>query len=716
MGDALATIEHAALTLHVDHDGVAWLVFDDPDSRLNILTRAILTRLDALVGEIETLARDGHAKSLVVRSGKAGSFIAGADVTEIASITDEDEGYRAARAGQELYRRIELLPIPTVAAVDGICLGGATELILACGYRIATDRPQTKIGLPEVRLGILPGWGGTTRLPRLIGLSQALPMILTGQAVSASKAKRIGLVEEVVHPALLVQRAGQVAREGLRPRRRRRSLPTRVIDQTLPGRALALSRAKAGVLKETRGHYPAPLVAVDTIRETLSQPLDEAFEIEARALGRLIVTPVSKNLLHVFNLMESAKKPAVRGVEPHPVQRVAVLGAGVMGGGIAQLLAYNDIGVRLKDIQADALARGLQHARQIFDRAVRRNRMTRREAGQKMDLIAPTLDNTGLGTVDLVIEAVVERMAVKQSVLRDVESRVRDDAIITSNTSSLSITEMQGALERPGNFCGMHFFNPVHRMPLVEVIRGRRTSEQAIVTVHALVRRLDKTPVIVNDGPGFLVNRILSPYLNEAGWLLQEGASVEDIDEALLDFGMPMGPLRLLDEIGLDVARHAGEVMHDAFGDRLRPAPALAALEGTELLGRKSGRGFYTYEGDRQQSVNASVYEVLAPVVPADRIDIDAEVIRARTILLMVNEAARTLEDGIADGPGAVDLAMITGTGFPPFRGGLLRWADSIGVNVVLERLLALAMKVGPRYEPASMIRELAANARGFYG
>jgi len=715
MSEALAVTDQAPLTLEVDDDGVAWLVFDDPASKLNILTRAVLTRLDLLVGEIEALARDGTAKSLVVRSGKPGSFIAGADVDEIASITDEDEGYQAAREGQRIYRRIEQLPIPAVAAVDGICLGGGTELILACGYRIATDRPQTRIGLPEVRLGILPGFGGTTRLPRLIGLSQALPIILTGQAVAASKARRIGLVEEVVHPALLVQRAGAVARDGLRPRRRRRPVGTRLIDGTAPGRALALSRARSRVMKETRGNYPAPLAVIETIRATLGRPLDEAFEIEARALGRLIVTPVARNLVHVFHLMEGAKKTDMRGIEARPVQRVAVLGAGVMGGGIAQLLAHSDIAVRLKDINGEALARGMQHARQIFDRAVRRNRMSRREAGQKMDLIAPTLDNTGLGTVDLVIEAVVERMDVKKSVLRDAESRVRHDTILTSNTSSLSITEMQSALERPANFCGMHFFNPVHRMPLVEIIRGRDTSDAAVATVHALARRLDKTPVIVNDGPGFLVNRILSPYLNEAGWLLQEGAAVDAIDEALLEFGMPMGPLRLLDEIGLDVARHAGEAMHDALGDRLRPAPALAALEGTELLGRKGGRGFYTYDGDRQQSVNGSVYEVLAPVVPADRTAVDPDVIRARAILAMVNEAARTLEDGIARGPGDLDLAMIAGTGFPPFRGGLLRWADTVGVNVILDRLVALATNVGPRFEPAPLIRERGNATRGFY-
>ena len=714
MSEPHAPDEQAALSLEVDGEAVAWLVFDRPGSKVNLLTSVVMSRLDALLAEVEVLARQDRVRALVIRSGKPGSFIAGADVHEIASVRTEEAGYAAARTGQRIFRRVEKLPVPTIAAVDGTCLGGGTELILACGYRLASDRPETRIGLPEIRLGILPGFGGTTRLPRLIGLSQALPMILTGQAVNASKARRIGLVDESVHPSILLSRARAVALAGSRPARRRRSLAIRLIDETYPGRKLALLRARRSVLEETRGHYPAPLRAIETIQASLGLPLERAFDIEARALGKLIVTDVCRNLIRVFHLMESARKWPY-AASARPVDRVAVLGAGVMGGGIAQLLANAKVQVRLKDINNDAIARGLQHARDLFERATRRGRLSRREAQQRMDAIAPTLDYSGFGNVDVVIEAVVERLDIKKAVFRELESRVRTDTVLASNTSSLSITEMQRGLERPANVCGMHFFNPVHRMPLVEIIRGRETSDEALATVFALARSLDKTPVIVNDGPGFLVNRILSPYLNEAGWLLQEGGAVDDLDDALLEFGMPMGPLRLLDEIGLDVARHAAGVLHGALGERLKPAPALAALAGAELLGKKGGRGFYVYDGEEERGLNKEIYARLAPAVPATRSKIDPDVIRRRTVLAMVNEAASTLEDGIAQSPADVDLAMITGTGFPPFRGGLLRYADSVGLPEILHRLEELERSVGDRFQPAKRIRELAAANRGFY-
>jgi 3-hydroxyacyl-CoA dehydrogenase/enoyl-CoA hydratase/3-hydroxybutyryl-CoA epimerase len=714
MSEPRAPDDQAALSLEVDGEAVAWLVFDRPGSKVNLLTSGVLARLDALLGEIEVLARQDRVRALIFRSGKSGTFIAGADVSEIAGIPTQEAGYAAARTGQRIFRRIEKLPVPTIAAVDGVCLGGGTELILACGYRLASDRAETRIGLPEIRLGIIPGFGGTTRLPRLIGLSQALPLILTGQAVNATRARRIGLVDESVHPSILMARARAMALAGVRPVRRKRALALRLIDETYPGRKLALHRARRSVLEETRGHYPAPLLAIETIRASIGLPLERAFDLEARALGKLIVTDVCRNLIRVFHLMEGAKK-FPHASPPRRAERVAVLGAGVMGGGIAQLLANAKVQVRLKDINNDAIARGLQHARDLFERAARRGRLSRREAEQRMDAIAPTLDYSGFGNVDVVIEAVVERMDIKKAVFREVETRVRPDTVLASNTSSLSITEMQSALERPANFCGMHFFNPVHRMPLVEIIRGRDSSDEALATVFALARSLDKTPVIVNDGPGFLVNRILSPYLNEAGWLLQEGAAVDDIDEALLEFGMPMGPLRLLDEIGLDVARHAARVLHDALGDRLKPAAALAALEGAELLGRKGGRGFYVYDNDEEQGLNKEIYARLAPAVPATRSRLDPDVIRKRTVLAMVNEAARTLEDGIARSPGDVDLAMITGTGFPPFRGGLLRYADSVGMAQLLNSLEELARTVGDRFQPATRIRELAAANRGFY-
>jgi 3-hydroxyacyl-CoA dehydrogenase / enoyl-CoA hydratase / 3-hydroxybutyryl-CoA epimerase len=710
--------EQAALTLEISGDGVAWLIFDKPGARVNVLTSEVMARLDALLGEVEAGAGDGRIRAVVVRSGKDGSFIAGADVNEIASLTDAREAAAGAALGQRVFTRLDRLPVPTVAAVDGTCLGGGTELILACDARIASDRPETRIGLPEVKLGIIPGFGGTTRLPRIIGLSDALGMILTGANASASKAQRIGLISERMHAGVLYERAAalglELATGGSLPRRRRRILK-RALDGTPIGRRIVLRQAHKQVLKETRGHYPAPLAALDVIRKSIKLPLDAALAVEAEAVGTLVVSDVSKNLIHVFHLLEAAKKAGPTGVKGRPVDRVAVLGAGVMGGGIAQLLAFRGVDVRLKDINGDAIGLGLRHARQMFDRLVRRGRLDQREAEQHMSAIAPTLDYSGFATVDVVIEAVVERMDVKKQVLREAESHVGTGCVLATNTSSLSVSEMQGALQRPGDFAGMHFFNPVHRMPLVEVIRGEQTTDQTIATVVALTRKLEKTPVIVRDGPGFLVNRVLAPYLNEAAWMLADGGSVDQIDRTLRRFGMPMGPLRLLDEVGLDVARHAGAVMTAAFGDRLEPPAAMTALEATKLLGRKGGRGFYVYDEGRDTSVNQEIYGKLGDAVPAERRKLDPQEILDRALLAMVNEAARVLEDGIVAAPADVDLGMITGTGFPPFRGGLLRWADSLGMETVLSGLLQLEAKYGPRFEPAPLIRDRAAVGRGFY-
>jgi 3-hydroxyacyl-CoA dehydrogenase/enoyl-CoA hydratase/3-hydroxybutyryl-CoA epimerase len=714
----MSTTGQAALTLEYGSDGVASLVFDNPDRKVNILTTPVMERLDALVGEIESAAAEGRARALVVRSGKDGSFFAGADVDEIAGITDPEEGRAKAAQGQAVFERVHALPIPTVAAVDGVCLGGGTELILACDVRIASDRPETRIGLPEIRLGILPGFGGTTRLPRWIGLIAASDIILAGKAVDARKAQKIGLIHERMHPGVLYERAEEIARTmaagGDPPERNRPGLAARLMEATPLGRSIILKQARKQVMKQTKGQYPAPLKAIEVMQRSAGKSMEKALAIEAKALGELVVTDESKNLIHVFHLMEGAKK-AGPDAEARPVERVAVLGAGVMGGGIAQLLSYKGIEVRLKDIDRGALSTGLKHARAMFDKLVKRRKLRQREAEDRMNAISPTLDYAGFATTDLVIEAVVERMNVKKSVLRETEEAVRDDTILTSNTSSLSISEMATALARPENFAGMHFFNPVHRMPLVEIIRGEASSQEAVATVFELTRTLGKTPVIVNDGPGFLVNRVLTPYLNEAGFLLGEGASIAEVDEALLDFGMPMGPFRLLDEVGLDIARHAGETMHEAFGERLAPSPALVGLEDTDRLGRKNEKGFYVYEHGRDQHPDPDIYKELEAIVGEERRQVPAREIVDRCVLPMINEAARILEEGIARSPGDVDLAMITGTGFPPFRGGLLRYADHVGLKTILAKLESFERSHGARYEPAPLLRRKAEAGEGFY-
>jgi 3-hydroxyacyl-CoA dehydrogenase / enoyl-CoA hydratase / 3-hydroxybutyryl-CoA epimerase len=703
--------DRAALTLEIDSEGVAWIIFDRPGAKVNVLSAAVLRRLEELLDELEPAVREGRARGLVIRSGKPAAFLAGADVGEIESASDPAEVARMTGRVQQLFRRVDRLPVPSVAAIDGTCLGGGTELALACRFRIASDRPETRIGLPEVRLGIIPGFGGTVRLPRLIGLSGALDLILTGKTVSAREAVRSGLLDERVPTPVLYRRAAALAQGAAPAARLRKPLVTRLLDGTGPGRRLVLSQARKRVMRETRGHYPAPLAALDVVRRTHGRALDEALAEEAKTVGHLATSEVSKNLIHVFHLLESPKK-VDPGAEPRPVERVGVLGAGVMGGGIAQLMAQKGIAVRMKDIAADALASGLRHAAGLFDRLARRRRLTRIEANQQLALISPTLDYAGFGAVDLVVEAVVERLDVKQAVLREAESHVRPGTVLASNTSSLSITAMQEVLARPGDFCGMHFFNPVDRMPLVEIIRGERTADPAVATVFALTRRLGKTPLIVRDGPGFLVNRLLGPYLNEAAWLLVDGASIEDIDEALLEFGMPMGPLRLLDEVGLDVARHAGATLHEAFGERMSPPPLLERLGGSGRLGKKNGRGFYVHAAGKAEPDEA-VYGDAGLDTP--RRELPRSEIVDRTILAMINEAARALEDGIVAGPGEVDLGMITGTGFPPFRGGLLRHADRIGTPAIVSRLAELERRHGARFEAAHRVRELAGAGAGFY-
>ena len=704
-----------AIKLEIGANGVAWVIFDTP-GKLNVLSSAVMKRLDDLLGEIERESTAGRIKAVIFRSGKEGSFIAGASIDEIASITDPAEGTVKAQMGQRIFTRISKLKVPTLAAVDGICLGGGTELILACDYRLASDRKETKIGLPEIMLGILPGFGGTTRLPRLVGLSNALPIILTGKPVDAKKAERIGLVNERVPTPALYARADAAALtliSGKDPTpKRQKKLAAKLLDSGL-GHRVVMNQARKQVMKETKGNYPAPLRVLDIMPEILSADVEKALDIEARALGDLVASDVSKSLIHVFRLNEAAKKSPVSAT-PRNVERVAVLGAGVMGGGIAQLLAYRGFAARMKDIKPEAIGLGLKHASDAFSKMVKRRRIDRREMQKMMNRISPTLDYSGFGTVELVIEAVIEKMDVKKSVLKEVESKCEPGTVLTSNTSSLSISEMQTALARPQDFCGMHFFNPVERMPLVEIIRGKQSSDEAIATVYAVARKLEKTPVLVNDGAGFLVNRILAPYLNEAGWLLHDGATIEAVDKALVRFGMPMGPLRLLDEVGLDVSRHAGQTMFEAFGERMRPAPPLVALEKSRRLGKKGGVGFYTYEDGKEKEIDQTVYGELA--VARGGKTVSETDIQQRAVFVMINEAARILEDGIVATPGDVDLGMIMGTGFPPFRGGLLRYADKIGLATVVQQLERYQKELGERFAPASLLKRKAAAGETFYG
>ena len=705
-----------ALKLDIRPDWVGILWFDLPGEKVNKLSAVVMEELERV---LEDVAKDSRLRGLVIASRKRDVFIAGADVTEIRGVKDEKVAFDAGRRGQLILHKISKLSIPTVAAIDGVCVGGGLELALACAFRIATDNPKTSLGLVEVKLGIVPGFGGTQRLPRAVGLQESLKMILNGSTVDGKKALRMGLVSACVPAGLLIEEAAalalKAAHQGLKPKAfKPKGAMNWILEKTPFGRALVFKKSREAVLKATKGQYPAPLAALDIIRKTLSMDIEQGLEVEAAQNVPLIVSDTSKSLIHLFFLMEGVKKATgVAGdVKPLPVSRVGVLGAGVMGGGIAQLAADRGLSVRMKDIQEEFLGKGLAEANRLFQSKVKRKRLKRHEAQFRFDHISPTLSYDGFGTLDVVIEAVVEKLPVKRQVLKDLEGLAGGQFIFASNTSSLPITDIAAEARHPEKVVGMHFFNPVNRMPLVEVIRGKKTSDEAVATVFALAKAMGKVPVSCEDGPGFLVNRLLMPYMNEAAYLLLEGMPIDAVDKAMLAFGMPMGPVRLMDEVGLDVAYHVGTYLESCFADRMKGAPLLKAISETKFLGKKGGAGFYFYDDKgKETGLNPAIQELLPPptTAPAE------EVLQERMVLPMINEASRILAEGIVKTPGDVDLGMIMGTGFPPFRGGLLRYADSLGSARVAERLTFLAQAVDSRFAPSPQIVDLARRSAAFY-
>jgi 3-hydroxyacyl-CoA dehydrogenase/enoyl-CoA hydratase/3-hydroxybutyryl-CoA epimerase len=692
-------------------DGIAWVVFDLPGEKVNKLSRAVMTELLAILAELET--RSG-IRGAVFASGKDGVFLAGADVYEIREVHTAEEAEAAALAGQNVMDRIESLPFPTVAAISGICLGGGTEVALACKGRLGTDHPRFEIGLPEVNLGILPAWGGTTRLPRLVGLSAALDLMLTGRGVDARKAEAIGLIDRAVPHGQLRQQSLALLAElsaGKRPRRRGRRTGERLLEGNPVGRAILFSQARKRILDRTSGRYPAPLAILEVVKKGRSSKT-RSLALEREKVKELLPGEISKNLVRIFFMTERVKKErgVESAVEPLPIARTALLGAGTMGGGIARLLASRDLPVRLKDVSPEALAAGLRAARRLFEESRKRRRTSVWELETRMALIAPTLDWSGFGRVDAVFEAIVEDMEIKKKVLRELEEQIAKECLVATNTSTLSVTEMQSALAHPSRMAGFHFFNPVDRMPLVEVIRGRLTSDRTVATLFAFAKKLGKTPVVVNDGPGFLVNRILGPYLNEATFLLLECGDVEAVDRAFLHFGMPMGPLRLLDEVGLDVAVKAGAVLARAFGDRVEPSGVLPLLVASGRLGKKSGRGFYLYRSGKEvadKEVSSQIQAARAPLDEGEAIE--------RALSLMVAEAARCLDESIVASAEDLDLAMIFGTGFPPFRGGLLRWAERHGLERIATDLEKWRARKGIRFAPPPSLLARVGGAGSFF-
>ncbi|TNF71334.1 MAG: fatty acid oxidation complex subunit alpha FadJ [Acidobacteria bacterium] len=702
-----------AFHLAVQPDGLATLTFDLPDKKVNVFTRTALAELDDVIRR----ASQQEIKCLVLLSGKKGNFVAGADLDEIAGVTDPAEAEAGARLGQKLFSAWSALPFPTIAAIQGTCLGGGTELSLASDYILVSDRQDLRIGLPETRIGIVPAWGGCARLPRRIGIAAALDIILAGKAVPGKKAYRLGLADRLLPDAAFltqVRKFAELVLEGGKPRSRAVDLKEMLLEKNPVGRMILFDQARKKVLERTGSHYPAPIRAIEVVKVGVERGLEAGLEAEARATGELAISPVCKNLVHLFRLVEASKRngdtpPGKTG----PISSVAVLGAGVMGGGIAQLIALRtDAPVRLKDLAPEPLASGMAHAAGLFRKLVKRRRLSRVEAKQKMSLLLPTLSYRGFERAKLVIEAIVEDLAIKQKVFSEVAANTSAETILASNTSSLSIDLIGRETPHRERVVGMHFFNPVHKMPLVEVIAGPDTAPEVVGAVADFSRRLGKTTVVVKDGPGFLVNRLLTFYMTEAMWLLDEGHRIEEIDQAMTDWGMPMGPMALADEVGLDVAAKVSHILGEAFGDRLPHPGWLDRLPGTDRLGAKTGAGFYLYQKGKRTEPDSEVYGRLG--LTPDAVALEPSKVVERMVLPMVNEAGRCLEEEVVGSAGKLDLAMIMGVGFPPFRGGLCRWADQQGLGGLVEIMTELAKEVGERFEPSTAVTA-AAKGGGFY-
>jgi 3-hydroxyacyl-CoA dehydrogenase/enoyl-CoA hydratase/3-hydroxybutyryl-CoA epimerase len=707
---SLVEAPRAASAFRIEQDGdLAIVWFDLPGEKVNKFSSTVMAEFATVVDDLE---RSSDIKRVIVASGKPSIFIAGADVTEFSKASSAEQAAEYTRFGQQTIHRFSKLPQVTVAAINGAALGGGCELSISCDYRVMSDSPKAQIGLPETKLGIFPAWGGVTKLPRLIGLPAALDIILQGKVLDGKRAKRMGLVDEVVPAPILLDIARQFA---TKPKRRGSDRTKFYVEGNPLARRVIFSKARKAVLEQTHGHYPAPLKAIDVMEYGMAHGIERGLAREVEEVVPLITGAggdVAQNLIRLFFMMEESKKERIVAT-PIEVRNAGVLGAGIMGGGIAQLIAdKTEASVRMRDINWKAIAGGLKAAAKIWKKKVDRRRMTRGEMQRKLARITSTIDWSGFERIDLVVEAVVENVDVKRQVLSEFEAIAGPNAVFATNTSTIPITDIAAQATRPENVAGMHFFNPVDRMPLVEVIRGAKTSDAAMVTIANFARKLGKTVVYCNDGPGFVVNRILGPYMNESGFLLEEGNAIESIDKAMVGFGMPTGPMALLDEVGIDVAAKVAKILSAAFGERMEPSHVVATLYADGRFGKKNGKGLYLYEAGKRQGPDPSVYKLLNIKSTHSA---DEQAVVERMIFAMVNEAAMILDEKIVASAAELDLAMIMGTGFPPFRGGLLRYADKLGLPYILARLDDLAQKHGKRFLATAALRKLAERDGKFY-
>lgn len=709
--------ENIAFSLIRQENGIAHLVMDVPNETMNTLKAEFGDQITAMLSEIKN---DQAITGVVVVSGKEGSFVAGADINMLANCQTADEATALSRQGQAVFDLMENFPKPIVAAIDGACLGGGLELAMACHARVCSDNVKTALGVPEVQLGLLPGGGGTQRLPQLVGIQKALDMMLTGKQLRAKQALKAGLVNDVVPHSILIETAEQLALAAkgnpkkIKAVKRKKSTLDKLLEGNTFGRKLVFDQATKTVVAKTKGNYPAPLKIIDCVRSGVEKSLARGYQVEADHFGNLVMSPESKQLRNLFfATTEMKKEHGVEGVAPEKVHKAAVLGGGLMGGGIAFVTATKaGIPVRIKDIAHKGINAALKYSYDILVKKVKRRFIRHSEMQRQLAGITGTTDYSGFHDVDIVVEAVFEDLTLKQQMVSDIEQHCRKETIFASNTSSLPIGQIAANAERAENVIGLHYFSPVDKMPLAEIIAHEKTSDQTISTTVAFAKRQGKTPIVVKDKAGFYVNRILAPYMNEIAQMLLAGEPVEKLDKALVDFGFPVGPMQLLDEVGIDIGAKIGPILQAELGDRFTPPQAFDRLIADGRLGKKANKGFYLYGAKAKRGkklVDESVYQLLG-ITPTGKLP--AQDIAKRSVFMMINEAVRCLDEGIIRNARDGDIGAIFGIGFPPFLGGPFAYLDSLGAINVVNQLNQWASEHGERFVPCDALVKMAEENR----
>ncbi|MBA6382740.1 fatty acid oxidation complex subunit alpha FadJ [Colwellia sp. BRX10-6] len=712
----------STFTLIRQDNGIAHLVMDVIGESMNTLKAEFSEEIDTVLKEIRN---DNTLKGVVLISGKKDSFVAGADINMLASCQSASEATALSRNGQMIFDQIENLSIPVVAAINGACLGGGLELAMACHARICSDNGKTALGLPEVQLGLLPGSGGTQRLPKLVGIQKALDMMLTGKQLRAKQALKMGLVVDVVPNSILISAAENLvlAAQGKASKIKKSQRKISVLDKALEGNAVGrkiiFNQATKSVLAKTKGNYPSPLKIIDSVRSGIEKSSVSGYQTEADHFGELVMSPESAQLRQIFFATTDMKKEqGIEGVNAKPISQVGVLGGGLMGGGIAFVSATKaNVDVRIKDIAPQGISHAMKYGYDILNKKVKRRFMLKSEMQKQLAKITGCVDYSGFKNVDMVIEAVFEDLSLKQKMVDDMESICAEDTIFASNTSSLPIGQIAAKALRPENVIGLHYFSPVDKMPLAEIIAHSKTSDQTISTTVAFAKKQGKTPIVVKDKAGFYVNRILAPYMNEAALLLLEGESIGKLDKALVKFGFPVGPIQLLDEVGIDIGAKIGPILQAELGDRFAAPEAFNKLIADKRLGKKVQKGFYLYKDKNgkkvtKKLVDESVYPLLNIIIKDQKTN---DELVQRCVFMMLNEAARCLDEGIIRNARDGDIGAIFGIGFPPFLGGPFHYIDTLGAEVIVNKLNLWSSELGERFKPCQALITMAETGNKYY-